>query len=366
MASRSSNSPARSLAPDEPTPPSGWIVSARHDLALFANLAWVLAWLVFIAPADTFPRVEFWQIYFLTTPHRWLTLVLVAVDPDRRAGRSTTFVGIALAIAAVTAVATVASVPLLCLLVVDYLWNAWHFGAQHAGLARIYGKRLGDPRRLLETWSIRFLVVYTSVRLAGWSTGWAENVAASHWLLPALDAVVLAPALLVLSGELARLAAHRLGKCSYLASVVGLYASLLVSVNLAQPLLTVTLATAASAFHAIEYLALVSHYARGRQQRGSAGLFRSMAREWTLLLAAYLVVLGVVGLWLDHWARDLWLAVNLGVAFMHYAFDGMIWKLRSPATAQALGISEPSLASSLVPVETPVRSPLSRALEPAR
>ena len=35
---------------------------------------------------------------------------------------------------------------LTCLLAVDYVWNAWHFAAQHHGIYRIYG-RLGGPAR---------------------------------------------------------------------------------------------------------------------------------------------------------------------------------------------------------------------------
>ena len=32
-----------------------------------------------------------------------------------------------------------------------------------------------------------------------------------------------------------------------------------------------------------------------------------------------------------------WIGLNLWAALLHYAYDGMIWKLRRPATAQALG-----------------------------
>ena len=32
-----------------------------------------------------------------------------------------------------------------------------------------------------------------------------------------------------------------------------------------------------------------------------------------------------------------WQGLNLWAAFVHYAYDGMIWKLRRPETAAALG-----------------------------
>jgi hypothetical protein len=33
----------------------------------------------------------------------------------------------------------------------------------------------------------------------------------------------------------------------------------------------------------------------------------------------------------------IWQGVNLWAAYTHYAFDGIIWKLRKPTTAKALG-----------------------------
>ena len=104
----------------------------------------------------------------------------------------------------------------------------------------------------------------------------------------------------------------------------------------------IALPAAASTFHAVEYLAVVTHYARRRAGVGSDGLFRRMAARWAGVLAVYLVALGVIGVWVNHPNRGLaeaWAAANVWAAFLHYAYDGLIWKLRRPATAQALGVS---------------------------
>ena len=34
----------------------------------------------------------------------------------------------------------------------------------------------------------------------------------------------------------------------------------------------------------------------------------------------------------------VWQGLNLWMSFVHYTYDGMIWKLRRPATAAALGV----------------------------
>jgi hypothetical protein len=95
-------------------------------------------------------------------------------------------------------------------------------------------------------------------------------------------------------------------------------------------------------FHAVEYLAIVTHYARRREQVGSAGAFRTLARYWLVFLGAYVLVLGSIGVWMSRADNErivFWQGLNLWAAFVHYAFDGMIWKLRRPETAAALGVT---------------------------
>jgi hypothetical protein len=98
-------------------------------------------------------------------------------------------------------------------------------------------------------------------------------------------------------------------------------------------------------FHAVEYLAVVTHYAWRRQHTGSAGLFQRMAQRWLELLAAYMLLLGLVAWSLDQaspWVREVWIGLNLWAAALHYGFDGLIWKLRRPETARALDVALPS------------------------
>ncbi len=54
-------------------------------------------------------------------------------------------------------------------------------------------------------------------------------------------------------------------------------------------------ATAASLFHAVEYLAIVSHYALRRRETGSADLIRELGKQWGLVLSVFVVGLGTLG-----------------------------------------------------------------------
>lgn len=338
----SESPPAPAAVPTQATP---WIVSPRFDLLFLANVWWLLALTPWFVSGEGTPHVEFWQIYFLTTPHRWITLFLVATDPDRRGGRSRIFAVMAVVALVLVCADLLVTGTFTCLLLVDYVWNAWHFAAQHAGVLRMYSRKQGGGRPRLETWCLRIFVFYVIVRLAGWSTGWMEGSASARQVLHYCDlAILILPALLLVL-ELVQRPWLRPGKLCFLASVCGMYGALLWAVMDDQKRVILGLVAASAAFHAVEYLAVVSHYAQRRRTQGTAGLFRSLSRYWTAVLAAYVVVLGLMANVADGVVPEFWLGINLWAAFLHYAFDGMIWKLRKPETAAALGVEIPRQTS---------------------
>lgn len=342
-------------------PVRDWIVSRTFDLAWLVNAWWLLAWLPDLLWSGATPRLEFWQVYFLTTPHRWLTLLLVAADPDRRAGRRRgTFVLLAFGLGLLVAAVYSATGAFTCLLLVDYTWNAWHFASQHSGIMRMYSRLApvgmsSGWRRHFENICLRGLVLYTFARLAGWSTGWLEgSMTATIWL-NVCDWLVIAIAVAFLATSvvpspmvgqdpevrtLARMnGVQPVGKQLYGLSVCGLYTSLLLALLADQKLLIASLATAVAAFHAIEYLAVVTHYARRRTHVGSQGLFRRVARHWTAALVLLLVGFGFIATCAEPSFAEWWLGLNIWAALVHYAFDGLIWKLRRTETSQALGLT---------------------------
>jgi len=317
---------------------AGWIVGPAFDLLFFANLGWLLALVPGIVSPDGGTHVQFWQLYFLTAPHRWITLVLVATDPERREGRTWLFVTLAVLALAVVWGLWLYTGTFLCLVVIDYLWNGWHFASQHAGVLRIYSRKAGGGRPWLEREGLRFFLFYTIARTAGWSTGWLEGVPNGMQTLYAIDLVMLLVPTLLVVLELKDGPLQRIGKMSYLLSVTGLYSALLLALRANQATLILSLTAAAALFHAVEYLALVTHYAWRQRPAGSepaGNLFRQMAQRWLSFLATYILLLGMIAWYMEGW--ELWLGLNLWAAFLHYAYDGMIWKLRRPTTAQALG-----------------------------
>ncbi len=323
-------SPAR----PRPAPGSGWLVGPAFDSLFLANLAWPLVLLVqLVWGFDAQDGLHFWQIYFVTTPHRWITLPLVFLDRDRFRERPAAFLGVAGAIIVICLGVRFTTGALTCLLTIDYLWNAWHFAAQHHGIYRIYG-RMADPDRaaglVWEKWLMRLFLLYVIVRVAG--TTWSH--AALEQGLQTADWAVAAIPLWLVAADLMRYRPGAAGRVLYGASVCCLYLGMLWAAHTQRPGLVLMLATASALFHAIEYLALVG-WAVQRRHGGRTDERNLLARvvpQWGLALAMFLVILGLGGWLLDQHLLQLWLTVNVIVAFLHYAYDGMIWKYRRPGS----------------------------------
>jgi hypothetical protein len=265
---------------------------------------------------------------------------------------------------------------LTCLLAIDYVWNAWHFASQHHGVYRIYG-RLSEPARVaglrLEKVLLRAFLLYVILRVAG--TTWS-HASLEAWLRRCDWVAAVVPVGLIawdalrvgvprdawrngsdpntgtlcggsdqnsagrasgtlLGGGLGRVSGTRdsgpgawCGRMTYLISVSSLYLALLWAVHMRRPALVLSLATASALFHAIEYLTLVGWSV---QQRSAAagdrmGLLGYFAPRWGLTLGVFLVVLGGGGWLMDQHLLETWLLVNVIVAFLHYMYDGMIWR----------------------------------------
>ncbi len=297
--------------------------------------------------------INVWTVYFLATPHRWITLVLCFFDPERFGQHARSFVGIAAACVLLCVGAyLVWGLPgVYVLLALDFVWNAWHFASQHAGILRIYGRLAHGDRAgtgTVEKLLMRVFLLYVLLRLASLTLPVEPRFGPYlEWLrlasdqLAALDLLMLALPAGLLVREFLLFRPVSAGRLLYLLSVTGLYGLLLGSVHLYQrpdwegeATLVLALAAAVSIFHSTEYLAIVTWTAtRKRNPRGVLGY---LVPRWSLAMLVFVSLLALGAALMDSWYATLWLLLNLVVSFLHYAYDGIIWKApkkRAPASA---------------------------------
>jgi hypothetical protein len=310
-----------------------WLVGPWFDLLFIANIAWPL--LVLLQFSDGFAGragLEFWQIYFITTPHRWITMFVVFLDRERFAERRMTFIAIAVVATLLCLVVYTTTGALTCLMAVDYLWNAWHFASQHHGIYRIYGRLSDAPpaaSAVVEKWSMRLFLLYVTLRVVSATQSdltWESYLRIGDWLFLTVPAGLVLRELLQGDRALG-------GRLTYLVSVMLLYSSLLWAVHERRLGLVFALATASALFHAMEYLALVSWSLRERHSaKGEAmGIMSHLVPRWGIALAVFVVVLGAGAWFMNTRFIEVWLFINVIVAFLHYAYDGLIWRRRRTA-----------------------------------
>lgn len=280
--------------------------------------------------------IQFWQVYFITTPHRWITILLVLFDRRRSREQSALYIGLAAIVVAVCVGTRILTGALTCLLTVDYIWNAWHFAAQHHGVYRIYtrmspGLAASASAVYTQKWLMRSFLLYVTLRIASSTFAGGDG---EQWIKILDRSVLLIPAFLVIT-EFRTPFRGSLGRRLYFFSVMGIYSALLWSVSTNRPGLTLSLATASAWFHASEYLAVVGwHVQRQGAVAGSESpILNWLAPRWAVAISTFAVILGS-GSWLfEHRFIEPWLLINVIVAFLHYGYDGFIWKAKRMAGA---------------------------------
>jgi hypothetical protein len=320
-------------------PVKRWLVGPWFDLLFLVNLAWPVAVLLaLLRPLDESNPLSLFQVYFLSTPHRWITLVLVFCDSDRFWKEPAKFGGIAvglvllgLGLVAVAGLVPYAANSLMLLMMLDYIWNAWHFASQHAGISRIYG-RITRPEQSLphaefEKMAIRTLVLWVFFRFAVHMAAVSQYAASVDWLLPWLqwiDPFALVPAAILLYREATSYRPQCLGRLLYVASVIALYTAQLAAIRLQDTAWMVAFFFAGAIFHAVEYLAICNWSV----QKRTTGIWHYQVTRTGLAVIVFMAILGAANYFVNAQSIYAWQLITLLVSLLHYGFDGIIWRAK--------------------------------------
>jgi hypothetical protein len=284
--------------------------------------------------------------------HRHLTFPLVYGDPEQFRRHRIAYVALPPFFLAVTLASYFwggGSFYLLQMLAI--LWTLYHVVMQKVGLLRIYSRKSGVSR----LWLDKFLPLAwlgSLVLHAAASPSLQEEVLglfaihrAALSMLAAWQSELWVAALMAL-GTTSLLTAlylrdelrqHRPSrpKILYALSILLLYGTFYYDIGVGY--------AAFNFSHAIEYIAFVNLYCHRKYDANPprASLMTRAVRHQAVVMTAYgLLMIAVFWAWHRHAPIALGVYIT-GSSFLHFIYDGWIWKTREPGVGQPLGISYP-------------------------
>ena len=230
---------------------------------------------------------------------------------------------------------------LVYLIMIDFVWGAWHFAAQAGGISRIYARVSGIKSTFeegeFEKSALRIVLLWSFLRVGMMSDVRTELVgldtlrSLSHYA-NWMDPLFFIPVGMLLVRELRREGAWRVGRLGYIISVTALYATQIIGIRLGDSALVKSAFVTAAIFHATEYLAICG-WSMGRQR--AEGVWRYIVPRVPLVILGFMVVLGATHQLVEARTVFGWTLITLYASFLHYGFDGMIW--RAPKKKAAPG-----------------------------
>lgn len=281
--------------------------------------------------------------------HRHLTFPLVYGDPQALAQRKKSYLLLPLVFLGVTLVALAQPSFFRGLVVLSVLWTIYHTVMQKLGILRFYSRKAGYglariDRAILVSWFFTMvLFLASSPKVRGQAAGYAvsgevlknffESIAL---ILPYLLTVSLVISLIATFLYLREEWRHRdqisWPRNLYVLSILAIYAVFPYDLLVGFAIFGFS--------HSIEYLAFVNVYARKKFQTlpDSSSFMARAVRRQALSFGIFCLVGGLLFLvWHNVSLKTLNIYI-VGSSFLHFLYDGWIWKVRKPKVGEPLGI----------------------------
>ena len=292
-----------------------------------------------------FPAILVLVVFMVNYVHRHLTFVLVYGDREEFNSRKITYLALPLFMAVIT-VGFVYFNVFAVLLTLSVMWTMYHSVAQKYGLTRIYSRKAGYGVSWLDRAVIFSWFAYLIFALADKEKDTLHKFSAGQTILEyignyvglmgMISYVVLAVALLFTVIYVATEYANRrkisVPKNLYVFSVLLLYSIFLYDMIVGYIVFAFS--------HGIEYVAFVNMYIKNKYGKNpvSRSFLTKVSRKlWVYsgLFSLLIISLCLIGM---SYERGAFTTYIVGSSFLHFLYDGWIWKLRKPSVGKPLDI----------------------------
>jgi tetratricopeptide (TPR) repeat protein len=344
--------------------PKPWILDGIHDLLLFVGTPLLIVPVIYLARTRySVEAIALFVAAFGACGHHLPGMMRAYGDRELFHRFRVRFIVAPLFLLAVCLVSS--WYRLHTLAVVAVVWGFWHGLAQVYGFARIYDARIGSTAALTARLDLALCFMWFGLgmlhspgRLYGlvnafYSAGGplidAAAVEATQRVWLAITWIVTAAFAVNFAVRQWRGQQQNPIKLLLLGGSIGFWWYCMVSIE--NVILGIALF---EVFHDVQYLSIVWIYNRRRVERqgGAAGRFtRFLFRKSGLMIGLYLGLIfayGALGLVREDAHFDALQRIAIGFlafsAFLHFYYDGFIWKVRERATREGLDLQGPGAA----------------------
>lgn len=324
-------------------PEKFWIKSPGSD-TLFFSFGWIVVLLSLVLFHSHMGLIIVIVLLF-NYVHRHYTMALVYGQKEEFERRKMFYIYLPLIAAAVTALSLYMNV-FHFLLTVSVLWTMYHSVAQKYGFTRIYSRKAGYgegwiDKGIIYSWFFYLvcaMLIYQRHILAKYKAGKVivyninPYIEFITWISYILLAVSIIFTLIYIYGEFKNRVSVSIPKNVFVFSTLLLYSVFFYDVIIGYVVFGFS--------HAIEYIAFVNIFvgAKYRKRQQENTLFSRVSRKQWLYSGAFSVVivaLSLIGMKID---QNAFLIYIVGSSFLHFIYDGLIWKVRQPEVGKPLDI----------------------------
>lgn len=320
-----------------------WIKNPLSDSVYF-SFGWIVVFLALVLFQSHMGLIIVIVLLF-NYVHRHYTMALVYGQKEEFDRRKQVYIYLPIIAIIVTALSVYFKV-FPYLLTLSVLWTMYHSVAQKYGFTRIYSRKAGYgkgwiDKGILYSWFFYLffaMVVYERSTLLKYKAGRVIIGNLNNYmdyistLSYALLAVSIVFTFIYIYEEIKNRKQISIPKNIFVVSTLSIYAIFFHSMVIGYIVFGFS--------HAIEYIAFVNIFvgAKYRKKPESNTFFsRVSKRQWLYsgVFAAVIIVLSLIGMKLD---QNAFLIYIVGSSFLHFVYDGLIWKVRHPEVGKPLDI----------------------------
>jgi len=324
-------------------PNNYWINNPKFDL-FYLSFGWILLFLAFVIFNQYYGALII-AVLVTSFIHRHYTFALVYGQREEFDKRKWSYILLPGAFLVITAISLLLGF-FTILLAVSVVWTMYHTIAQKYGLTRIYSRKAGYGKAWLDKAIIYSWFVYLFLALGEKNRDLIAQYKIGQSLISTLGdyfhvftllsyvalAVAIVITILYIVEELKNWDKISIPKNLFVFSVLLLYSIFFYSLVVGFVVFGFS--------HAIEYIAFVNVFVNSKYKKNpqSTSLFSKVSRkQWAYSGIFTLVLAGIsyAGININEPALGIYIT---GSSFLHFIYDGWIWKVSKPEVGKPLDI----------------------------